>query len=90
MKGVRFFLLNSTDGESMADFSVNHRYSLRLDRTAISISDDFEEPETTRWWHAQTAELRLQHMMALRAMNYGDRASARLQRVLEIAELPSR
>ena len=73
----------------MANHSVNPTHVLRLDRTSISISDDFDDPELTQWWHAQTAEFRLQHMIALRAMNHGDRASARLQRVLEIAERPS-
>ncbi len=73
----------------MANHSVNPTHVPRLDRTCISISDDFDDPEMTQWGHAQTAEFRLQHMMALRAMNYGDRASARLQRVLEIAERPS-
>lgn len=74
----------------MSSIPVNSRPALSLDRTAISFSDDFDEQETKQWWAAQTAERRLQHMMALRAMNYGDRASARLQRVLEIAELPPR
>jgi hypothetical protein len=74
----------------MSNFPVKLIPALCLDRTAISVSDDFEELEMKQWWCAQTAERRLQHMMALRAMNYGDRASARLQRVLEIAELPRR
>ena len=74
----------------MTNFPVKSIPALCLDRTALSVSDDFEEPEMKQWWCTQTAERRLQHMMALRAMNYGDRASARLQRVLEIAELPPR
>ena len=74
----------------MSNIPANSVPELRLDRSAISVSDDFDEPEMKQWWCAQTAERRLQHMMALRAMNYGDRASARLQRVLEIAELPQR
>ena len=78
------------DSRSMDIIPANSIRALSLDRTSISLSDDFDEPETKQWWCAQTAERRLQHMMALRAMNYGDRASARLQRVLEIAELPRR
>jgi hypothetical protein len=66
------------------------RSEFRIDRTALTVSADFDESETTRWWHTQTAEARLRHMMALRTMNYGDRASAGLQRVLEIAEFPPR
>jgi hypothetical protein len=74
----------------MSDTAFKSMPALCLDRTAISFSDDFEEPETKQWWCAQTAERRLQYMMVLRAMNYGDRASARLQRAREIAELPRR
>ena len=74
----------------MSSIPTNSGAALRVDRTAISLSDDFVEPETKQWWFAQSVERRLQHMMALRAMNYGDRASARLQSVLEIAELPPR
>lgn len=61
----------------------------RLDRTAISISDEMEDRETREWWHRQTPLARLEHMQLLRLMNYGPQAAARLQRVLEVAELPA-
>ena len=64
--------------------------SFRVDRTALTIADEFDESDTKRWWWTQTAESRLRHIVALRNLNYGDRASAGLQRVLEIAEFPPR
>ena len=37
------------------------------------------------YWHSQTPEACLQHALELRRINYGtDRASARIERVLEI------
>ena len=59
---------------------------LRVDRTVLTVTDDFTDRETTLWWHAQSPEARLRHMMLLRRLNYGDRAAAGLQRVLEVAE----
>ncbi len=63
------------------------KHSLRIDRTGFSISNNFEDPEQTRWWHSQPAEVRLQHMMAFRALNQDDRATSELHRN---AELPQR
>jgi hypothetical protein len=88
--GGTFRTLQQLRIEIMSTAREKEKQSLRIDRTGLSISDHFEDPEQTCWWHSQSPEVRLQHMMALRAMNYGDRATARLQRVLEIAEFPRR
>jgi hypothetical protein len=64
--------------------------TLKIDRSVLTCDDNFDDPEQRLWWHRQPPETRLQHMLALRKMNYGDESSARLQRVLEIAELPPR
>lgn len=56
----------------------------RIDRSVLSIKQSFEDPETVRFWHAQTPEARLRHVEELRRLNYGHRASSGLQRVLEI------
>jgi hypothetical protein len=61
-----------------------------MDRTVLTCGSEFDDPEQRLWWHRQTPEYRLQHMLLLRKMNYGDESSARLQRVLEFAELPRR
>jgi hypothetical protein len=60
----------------------------RLERTAISLAADFVDFETRQWWHAQSPLRRLQHRLGLRAMNSRARASARIERVFEIADLP--
>jgi hypothetical protein len=62
--------------------------TLKVDRSAITFGSDFDDTEQRLWWHRQTPEARIQHMLFLRKMNYGDESSARLQRVLEVAELP--
>lgn len=67
---------------------VSQNADLKIDRRAMTIADDFDDAETTRWWHLQNWQSRLEHVMALRRLNYGDAATARLQRVLEIIERP--
>lgn len=55
----------------------------RLDRTVLSTVPLFDESEVKGYWHACTPHERLQHLEILRQMNYGHKAAARLQRVLE-------
>jgi len=62
----------------------------RLDRNAFEIRDSFDDREECFYWWAVTPRERLEHLERLRRQNYGDRATARLQRVLEIVELPGR
>jgi hypothetical protein len=57
----------------------------RIDRTKFSVSSSFEDTETLAFGHGQSPEARLRYIEDLRRMNYGHRASARLQRLLEIA-----
>jgi hypothetical protein len=59
---------------------------LRLDKTAFSMANLRDEPDDKAYWHARTPEERLQHVERLRRLNYGHRATERLQRVLEIAQ----
>ena len=60
----------------------------RIDRTVFSVVSSFEEAdkEDKEYWFSRTPLERLQHMELLRRINYGSNATARLQRVLEIAE----
>ena len=60
----------------------------KLDRTKISIFSSFEEAERAdeEYWFSRTPEERLEQVELLRRINYGDAATARLQRVFEIAE----
>ena len=60
----------------------------RLDRTVFSVVSSFEEAEQQdkEYWLSRTPQERLQHMELLRRINHGADATARLQRVLEVAE----
>jgi hypothetical protein len=60
----------------------------KIDRTAFKVFSSFEEAEaeTKAYWHSRTPEERLRHTELLRRINYGYRATARLQRVLEITQ----
>ncbi len=60
----------------------------RMDKTAFSVISSFEEADQQdrEYWLSRTPLERLQYMELLRRINYGDDATARLQRVLEIAE----
>ncbi|MCX7047783.1 MAG: hypothetical protein NTX50_20145 [Candidatus Sumerlaeota bacterium] len=60
--------------------------STTLDRTAFSVSHDFDNAEDTVYWWSRTPEERLRHIEYLRRMNYGHRACEGLQRILEVAQ----
>lgn len=58
---------------------------LKLDRTKIKITTfDAKERETVEYWRNTTTKERLQHIERLRRMNYGVRATGRLQRVFRV------
>ena len=60
----------------------------RLDRSAFSVASSFQEADAAdrAYWWAQTPGFRLRAAQYLREVNYGDAATARLQRVLEVVE----
>jgi hypothetical protein len=60
----------------------------RMNKKIISVVSSFEEADRQdkEYWLSRTPLERLQHMELLRRINYGSNATARLQRVLEIAE----
>jgi hypothetical protein len=62
---------------------------LNVDRRAFSISSEFDDEEQRNYWLLRTPYERLRHVEVLRRINYGDKATARLQRVLELDEQPS-
>lgn len=57
----------------------------KLDRTAISFGKLSDDSEEKIYWLSRSPQERLQHIQTLRQMNYGPLATARLQRVLEVA-----
>lgn len=63
---------------------------IRLDKTklkVVSISDNSDEIE---YWRNTTTKERLQHAERLRRIAYGSRATARLQRTLQIVKREGR
>lgn len=62
------------------------KLELRLDKTKISVSDSFDNTEEKEYRHSRTPEERLLHIERLRRINYGHKATERLQRVIEVVE----
>jgi hypothetical protein len=60
--------------------------TLKLDKTALSVVPGFDTPDEKAYWLSRTPSERLQHMEVLRRINYGHHATARLQRVFEVAQ----
>ena len=61
-----------------------------MDKTAFSVTTLFEKSGDKEYWLSKTPQERLEALELMRQINYGyDPTTARLQRVLEIAELPS-
>lgn len=62
--------------------------SLTIDKSALSVRHSFDDldEDDKRFWLSKTPQERLQHIEHLRRVNYGDRATARLQRVLEVTQ----
>ena len=56
-----------------------------IDRSALVVRQGFDDPDEMAFWRSQPEVSRLRHVERLRRMNYGRRASQRLQRVLETA-----
>jgi len=59
---------------------------LKLNRSAFSVASLADESDEKAYWLARTPYERLRQVEILRRINYGHRATARLQRVLEITE----
>lgn len=61
-----------------------------VDRTAFAVVALDEEQDERTWWWSRTPEERLCYLETLRRINYGDQASGRLQRILEVVEFTPR
>ena len=64
----------------------------RVDRTAFSVASSFEDAdaEDDAYWLSRTPAERLAHLELLRRINYGDAATGRSQKVIEIDWVPWR
>ena len=58
----------------------------KLDKSSFSVSANFDDSEDKNYWWSRTPEERLNHLETLRRINYGYLATARLQRILEVAQ----
>lgn len=61
---------------------------LKLDKTKIKIGSKIENSvaDEIEYWQNTTVKERLQHIERLRRLNYGTRATGRLQRVIQIVK----
>lgn len=60
---------------------------LKIDKMAFSTVSLGDESDEKAYWRSRSPHERLRHVEVLRRINYGDRTTTRLQRVLEIVEL---
>jgi hypothetical protein len=59
---------------------------LKVDRSALTVSTLQDASDEKAYWLERTPHERMAQIEILRRINYGHRATARLQRILEIAE----
>ena len=57
-----------------------------IDKTKFKVLQSLEDPDEIEFWQSLPWQERLLHLELLRRLNYGSDATARLQRVLTIAE----
>ena len=57
----------------------------KLDKKVISTGKLTDDSDEKAYWLSRSPQERLQHIQTLRQMNHGPLATARLQRVLEVA-----
>lgn len=57
-----------------------------INRKAFSVSQNFEDPAEKVYWISRSPAQRLQHIEQLRRINYGRKATERLQRVFAVAQ----
>ncbi|MDP6355452.1 MAG: hypothetical protein QF473_10145 [Planctomycetota bacterium] len=58
----------------------------RIDKNAVSVVSLSDASGDREYWHSRSPQERLQHVEFLRRLNYGSKATGRLQRVIEVAE----
>lgn len=63
---------------------------LRLDKTKLAVTSSFDNSDEKTYWLSRTPEERIAHIEFLRRMNYGDEATKRLQRILEVVKCERR
>lgn len=59
----------------------------RLDKTKIKVVPITDRSEEIEYWRNTSTKERLQYAERLRRIAYGNRATARLQRIIEVVKL---
>ncbi len=59
---------------------------MQVDRSVISISSIYDETDSKDYWLSRNPQERVRHIEELRRINYGNRATERLQGFFEIAQ----
>ncbi len=63
-------------------------FAFKMDKSVFSVASLFDESDEKAYWLSRTPQERWQAIEVMRQIIYGyDPSSARLQRVLEVAEL---
>lgn len=57
---------------------------IRLDKAKITVVPTDDDSDEIEYWQAASLRQRLQHIERLRRINYGVRATSRLQRVIRV------
>ncbi len=60
---------------------------IKIDKRAFSVVSLTEQSDEKEYWKNESPLERLRYLELLRRINYGSRATERLQRVLECSEL---
>lgn len=60
--------------------------NVKLDKSRLEIVKVNECPDDTKYWLSKTVDERFSAAELIRQINYGDKASERLQRVLEVTK----
>jgi hypothetical protein len=59
----------------------------KIEKNIFLITSLSDETDDRVYWQSMPADKRFQHIEMLRFLNYGAKASSRLQRFFEVAEL---
>lgn len=59
----------------------------RFDKTTLSLAPLCDKSDLKAYWLSRSPQERIHYIETLRRMNYGHRATARLQRVLEATQV---
>ena len=62
------------------------RFELKMDKKTFSVVSLTDSSDDKYYWFEKKPIERLKHMEMLRRINYGHRATSRLQRLFEIIE----